>query len=87
VGWWCCRPLDQGLKLLLNLCESGTELRLNSLELFSVQIILTSDFSSKLDEFLNQVKVVWVLAVCQGVVGSHRFMLRYWLAPEVLLPL
>jgi hypothetical protein len=52
-----------------------------------VQIISTSDFSSKLDEFLNQVEVVWVLAVYRGVVGSHRFTLRYWLAPEVLLPL
>jgi hypothetical protein len=87
VGWRCYRPLDQGLKLLLNLCESGTELRLNSLELFLVQIISTSDFSSKLDEFLNQVEVVWVLAICRGVVRSHRFTLRYWLALEVLLPL
>jgi hypothetical protein len=29
-----------------------------------MQIILMSDFSSKLNEFLNQVEVVWVLTVC-----------------------
>ena len=32
---------------------------------YIVQIISSSEFSSKLDEFLNQVEGVWILAVCR----------------------
>lgn len=54
---------------------------------YIVQIISSSDFSYKLDGLLNLVEGVWVLAVCRGVVGNHRFTLGYWLTLEVRFPL